>query len=699
MNKKQIMMWALCLSLFLIPLQAASAAAAVPGDGRLTYETMFTGSDSSLTGTSSQQQQYFTVMDYWNVQDLKVNLHFQVSQITEDQISSVTLSLNGSPFYSFRPSLQSNGEQSVTIPAPKSFLKQGVNTLSIQGYLRTAAENNQVCYVDNTPDNWLHLFNTSSVAVAYMPKALDGGISDFSERFSGMDYVKRGQSLLSVPDHASGSELEAATYALSGFAKANTLADQTLPLLPYTEEAVRDRGLVVLLALADRVPGGLKQQLDASVDLEEHALIQLLDKDSRPTLVVTSKDESLLIKAGRLLANRQLVSQISSDKKVIDDATDVSSPALAISSNVTFTETGDKLTGPNHQEQTYFITLPSNRSIADSGKISLDFRYAENLDFGRSLVTVSINDTPIGSKRLTKELANGDILNLAIPQSLNISGNFSVTVAFDLEMNNAICTPNTGEMPWAYISKETAMQLNTKDRTDLLFNNYPYPFLRDEIYNHVAVVLPQKMDNYTYRSLANIFNLLGQYAGGNTGDVHYYTDAVSAENLKNNNIIAIGSYKDNKVIRDNNDKLYFRYSKDGSTILSNEKISIDEQYGAEIGTLQLLESPYENGRGFMAVTGVSTEDMYLVSKLIASDKDKWKVYGDGVTADKDGNVSAYRFKTITGASKDSVISQITERSEVLGFVVAVVLAVTLVLVSLLLLFRKHMKKRGDKRET
>ncbi|WP_036706147.1 cellulose biosynthesis cyclic di-GMP-binding regulatory protein BcsB, partial [Paenibacillus graminis] len=153
MNKKQIMMWALCLSLFLIPLQAASAAAAVPGDGRKTYETTFTGSDSSLTGTSSQQQ-YFTVMDYWNVQDLQVNLHFQISQITEDQISSVTLSLNGSPFYSFRPSLQNNGEQSVTIPAPKGFLKQGVNTLSIQGYLRTAGENNQVCYVDNTPDNW-----------------------------------------------------------------------------------------------------------------------------------------------------------------------------------------------------------------------------------------------------------------------------------------------------------------------------------------------------------------------------------------------------------------------------------------------------------------------------------------------------------------------------------------------------------------
>lgn len=314
-------------------------------------------------------------------------------------------------------------------------------------------------------------------------------------------------------------------------------------------------------------------------------------------------------------------------------------------------------------------------------------------------MTVSINNTPVGSKKLTKELANGDVLTLDVPQSLNISGNFSVTVAFDLEMANAICTPNTEQMPWAYISKESMMRLNTKDRTELLLSNYPYPFLRDGIFNRVAVVLPQEMDDYAYQSLGNIFNMLGQYAGGNTGDVHYYSDDVASDNLKDNNIIAIGTYKNNKVIRDNNDKLFFKYNKDGSTLLSNEKIAIEEQYGAGIGTLQLLDSPYESGRGLLAVTAVSSESYYLVSKLIASEKDRWKVYGDGVVADKDGQVNAYRFKTLSGAAKESTVAQIIERSDVLGFVVAAVLMITLVIVSLLLLLRKHMKKRGDKRET
>ncbi|WP_339318400.1 cellulose biosynthesis cyclic di-GMP-binding regulatory protein BcsB [Paenibacillus sp. FSL R10-2734] len=697
MMKKQILILLTCLSLFLIQMNVA-AAGALPEDNRLTYTTSFTGSDNTLKGKSAQQQ-YFEVMDYWNVDELRIKLDFQISQITEEQISSVTLTLNGSPFYTFRPSLKDNGKQQLILQAPKGFLKKGTNTLGIQGYLQSNNTDDQACSVNYDFDNWLHLFNTSSINVMYTPKALTGGISDFSERFSGIDTLTKKKSILTVPNNSTGAELEAATYALSGYAKGNSLDNKTIPMLPYRSDTVKGKEAVVLVGMYDRLPSELKSQLSSSEDLGTHALLQLVNKDTVPLLVVTSKDESLLIKAGRFMANEELMGQVTSDLKVVDDATEVSAPPLSISSNITFTETGDKLTGAHHQEQTYFVTLPSNRSIADSGKISLDFRYAQNLDFNRSLVTVSINNTPIGSKKLTKELANGDNLNLPVPQNLNISGNFSVTVAFDLELVGANCIIDREQMPWAYISKDSIMRLNTKDRTDLLFNNYPYPFIRDGIYNQVAVVLPEKMDDYAYLSLSNVFNLLGKYASGNVGNIQFYTDSVSADHLKNNNVIAIGAYKNNKIIRDHNDKLYFQYNGNGTAIRSNEKMSIEEQYGAQIGTLQLIDSPFSAGRGLLAVTGVGSEEYFLASKLVATEQSKWKVYGDGVITDKDGNVSAYRFKTITGAKEDSVVKKITERTDVLSFVIAIVLVLTLVILSLILLLRKHMKKRGDKRET
>jgi hypothetical protein len=696
MIRKQLVILLTCLSLFIIQMNVASAEV-LPQDSRLTYTTSFTGTDTSLLGSSTQQQ-YFEIMDYWNVDELKIKLNFQISQITEEQISSVTLTLNGSPFYSFRPSLKDNGEQQLTLQAPKGFLKKGTNTLGIQGYLQTSRTDDLVCSVDNELDSWLHLFNTSSINVIYSPKPLSGGIRDFSDRFSGIDTVTKNKSILTVPDKSTGAELESATYALSGFVKGNTLDDKTIPLLPYRPDTVKNKEAVVLVAMYDRVPSVLKAQLSSSEDLGKKALIQLVNKETQPTLVVTSKDENLLIKAGRLIANSQLMGQITSDLKVVGDATEVAAPPLSISSNIAFTETGDKLIGANHQEQTYFVSLPSNRSIADSGKISLDFRYAQNLDFERSLVTVSINNTPIGSKKLTKELANGDTLTLPVPQSLNISGNFSVTLAFDLELKGSGCIVDRQQMPWAYISKDSVMRLNTKDRTDLLFNNYPYPFIRDGIYNRVAIVLPEQMDDYAYLSLSNMFNLLGKYTSGNAGNVQFYKDNVSSDHLKSNNIIAIGAYNNNKIIREHNDKLYFQYNGNGTAIRSNEKMSIEEQYGAQIGTLQLIVSPYDAGRGLLAITGVSSEESYLASKLVATERNRWKVFGDGVITDKDGNVSAYRFKTITGAEKDSVPQKIMQRTDVLSFIIVILLVLTLVILSLILLLRKHMKKRGDERE-
>lgn len=694
--KKQLVILLTCLSLFLIQINVA-AAEVQPQSPGLTYTTSFTGTDTALKGSSAKQQ-YFEVMDYWNVDEVKINLHFQISQITEEHNSSVTLTLNGNPFYTFRPSLQDNGEQQITLQAPKQFLQKGTNTLGIQGYLRTAAIDDLSCVVDDTFDSWLRLSNTSSINVMYTPKPLTGGISDFSDRFSGIDTLTKNQSLLTVPDKSAVAELESATYALSGLVKGNTLDNRTIPMLPYRQEVLKNKTAVVVVAMYDRVPNELKSQLSTSEDLNTHALLQLVNKDAQPTLVVTSRDANLLIKAGRFVANEELMNQISSDIKVIDDATEVSSPPLSISSNITFTETGDKLTGARHQERAYFVSLPSNRSIADSGRIRLDFRYAQNLDFERSLVTVSINNTPIGSKKLTKELANGDRLDLPVPQNLNISGNFTVTIAFDLELKGAECILDKDQMPWAYIGKDSVMRLNTKDRTELLFNNYPYPFIRDGIYNQVAVVLPQEMDDYAYLSLSNVFNLLGKYASGNTGSIQFYTDSVAADHLKNNNIIAIGAYKNNKMIREHNDKLYFQYNGSGTAIRSNEKMSIEEHYGAQIGTLQLIESPFESGRGLLAVTGVDSEEYYLASKLIATERDKWKVSGDGVITDKDGNVNAHRFKIISGAAEDSVVAKITERTDVLSFMIVIVLVLTLLILSLILLLRKHMKKRGDKNE-
>ncbi|MCD1257310.1 cellulose biosynthesis cyclic di-GMP-binding regulatory protein BcsB [Paenibacillus athensensis] len=688
---------AVCCALLL--LQAAGGRAAMaedlPAAAPKQVQTNFT--DTSLLGGITYTQQFFQVESYWSVKAVELHLDYKVSQLMQNERSSVTVYINNVPFYSFRPDQAETVEQQLTLAVPVEHVIEGVNTLMVQGHLETTApvvEN--ACLPTDTRDNWLQIAKTSRVNVQYDDVSTQTSIRDFNARFIGLDTVKNGENALAVPAAATPAELEAATYALSGFAKANQVGDKPVPLVPYGNDTLQGKQAVVLIALYENLPDEAKALIPAE-SAANKAVLQLASLGGRTTLLITSSDAGLLVKAGRFAANQGLLGQIDADRKEIDTTTEVDTPPVSVSRNLTLTESGDKLVGDRHRERAFFISLPGNRSIADASKLSIHYRYARNLDFDRSMVTILINDTPIGSKRLSTEMADSDHIDLTIPKTLNISGNFSVKVAFDLELKNANCIENQEQMPWAFIEKDSLLQLNTKDRADLLFNNYPYPLLRDGSYNQVAVVLPAQRDLYLYQTLTNLFNLLGRYAQTNTGEVLYYEDTVNAVKLKGREIIAIGGFKDNAVIRNNNDKLYFSYDDSGQGFVSNEKMSIEANYGRRIGTLQLIDSPYESGFGLLAVTGSSPEFVYLASKLIGSEGTLWKVFGDGAVTDKDGNVQAFRFKKQAEAAPSTNLGDIVERKDVLGFMAAAMLVAVLVLVSLIFLVRKYSRKRRDRR--
>ncbi|GAA3401735.1 cellulose biosynthesis cyclic di-GMP-binding regulatory protein BcsB [Paenibacillus hodogayensis] len=695
MNKRSLVIAMICSLLLLHPLAARAEGTEGGATGPKTYGTSFQG--TSLSGWMPSVEQFFQIENYWQVQTVSLLLDYKASPLTQSERSSVTLLLNGTPFHSFRPAASDAQKQQLAVAVPASLLVKGVNALTIQGHVETAEPNPQLaCLPADTRDNWLQVFDTSRLSVQYANEEMKDSIRDFNRHFIGLDTVEEGANAVAVSAKGDTAELEAATYALSGLAKANSLKSRIIPLVEYGPDQVKGKRAVVLVALYDNLPAEL-QALVGTAELQDKALLKLVRPAGQPTLIVTSRDAGLLVKAGRLAANQELLNQLEANVKVVDASTEVETPAVNVSRNLTLTESGDKLTGSMHREKSYFIALPGNRSLADASKLNLDFRYARNLDMDRSMITVLINKTPIGSKKLSAELADGDHLALPVPKNLNISGNFTITVAFDLELkSNSGCIENQDQMPWAFVGKDSVLQLNTKDRADLLFNNYPYPFLRDGSYNQVGVVLPNKRDAYTYQTITSLFNLLGQYAQTNTGEVRFYEDQVGAAELKERQVIAFGSYRDNKVIRDNNDSLYFRYDPNGEGFLSNEKMSIESGYGKRIGSLQLIESPYGKGNGLLAVTGGAPEYAYLASKLIAMEGTLWKVSGDGVVTDKDGKVQAYRFKKLAEPEAPSILNEVLARKDVVRFTAAAALVLILVLVSLILMIRKHKKttKRG-----
>lgn len=684
--------WTRLLFFVLLFCCAVQAASAEEAEQKIVHSL----STQSMSGYQSMNDQYFELESYWEITKVLLQLQYDASPLVDEQLSSMTLYVNGTPFHSFRPAAENN--QELTVAIPSKLLVEGVNTLSLQGNRTTSTDEQlyNVCTVNDERDNWMTVKDSSTISIHYVSKPSQQHISDGYERFIGIDTSKASSHAVVVSDEQSAAELEAALYSIAGLSKAKSSGDKQIPLLIEGDQEIASKQVVLYISKLAHLPASIKAQL-GDTELADRAIIKHVQLGGQTMLLVASDSDELLVKAGRYAANQELMEQTTLAEKYIDEDTDVLTPPVQVSQFIKLTETGDKLTGPMHQEKEYYIALPANQSIAEASKIRLDLRYAQNLNFDRSLVTVLINNKPIGSKKLSEVMANQDMLELPIPKNLDVNGNFTVKAAFDLEIDHTPCTVTQDQMPWAYIDSTSMLQLNTVDRSDLLFNYYPANFMRGGGFNAIAIVMPEQLTEADYRSVANIFHLLGRYAQTNHGEIHVYQDSVDETALDNKHIIAIGSYQNNALIRKNNEQLYFKFDERGAGFISNEKKSIETEYGKRIGSLQLLPSPYSEGYGMMLVTGAEPQYYELASQAIASESTLWKLYGDSIVVDKDGHLSAYRFKEELQQSGGML--PIFERDDVQSFVLSAMLTIIVAIVALLLLTRKHWRRRRKNDET
>ncbi|MBC2070992.1 cellulose biosynthesis cyclic di-GMP-binding regulatory protein BcsB [Listeria seeligeri] len=654
-----------------------------------TYQTVF-GTDKTAQGKFTTTKQNFTIENYWDVSSAKAKLVYTITQLNEKEISTMTLKINDVAFYSFRPDKTDKGTRQIEVEIPKDKLKKGVNVLSVESFVYTDLPDGR-CTIDDTPANWLQFDKTSAVNVTYSDKAFKQTIADFGERFTGIDTVKSQQGAVAVLENAGDTELGAALEGLSGFSSANTLEDKNIPFGKYEEAKTRNgKNYIALFSNYDHLPAAIKSQIKADKKLETQALFQVVTAGNTNTLVVTSKSNAALKKAGKLIANQNYLSQLGTNSKWLTTDEKIDTPANNVDKNTKLTTSGDKLKGIGHVTQDYFISMPANRSASTGTEVSLDFRYAQNLDFEHSLVTILVNGKPIGSQKLSAKKANGDKVTFQIPSDLNVKGDFSVTVAFDLVLTNNYCGfISDSEIPWAYITPESTINLNTTEETDLLFEQYPYPFVADGDFNNAMVVVPDKLTTEDTDSLANIFNLLGRFHDGNRGSL----TAVHAKNWdkakKDANVIAVGTMNNNPVIKNANDDLYFQYDKTGSYFLSNEKISIEKNYGKGLGSVQLIKS---EGMQILAVTGPGTTQTELGSELIASKANLAEIYGDGAIVDNDNTIHSYRFKKAADTQDESFGTKISNNKEVTVFGAFALLTVILLGVAVLLILRKYRRK-------
>ena len=194
-----------------IDRQDADAAEPVSAASQSPYTAEFAlGSTRTLHGIFSNVQHYFRIPDYCVPESLTLRCSYECSELILKRISSLTFSLNGTPFYS----CPLDGANVLSLVVPISLIKDGYNLLEIDSYVRLTDDEN--CVDDYAGANWINLDGSTSLTLGYRMSEDAGLLRQYPYPLLSLMDPTGENGAVAISDEAANAELEAALIALGG---------------------------------------------------------------------------------------------------------------------------------------------------------------------------------------------------------------------------------------------------------------------------------------------------------------------------------------------------------------------------------------------------------------------------------------------------------------------------------------------------
>ena len=684
--------------------EASQQAVTVRPEVSASHHKDFTyGADVVLSGLFQTHVFYFYAEDYWDAQYAYAEIQLDVSQLISDVPASLTFTMNDTPVVSYLLDYQRGRSQTFYVQLPMRLLRDGYNTLGITGYARILDD--EGCLDEFTDANWVAIRKESYIQVGYELRDHGRRISYFPYPFiTSVDETGSGTYVV-VPEAMSGKELEAALSLRAALSR-KTDGEDLIHLIAEGDMPGAADGLI-FVAEYDHLPPACKAMVDASAahDLSAGGLVLFEERDGTPLLLVTSRDPDCLMEAVALLMDEERAGQETGSaafarKGGIALKRASSAENMAASGRYTLAMLagrGVELIGPFHQEAVIYLPYSGGFVLSEASKVALNFRYSKNLDFSRAMVTVYWGDVPVASKKLTAENADGDELSFTMPYDVIGTHADSIRISFELELPELFCTPRMDEMPWAYVADDSVFYLPVGENTEYQFQLRPYPFERGSAFNDLVVVIPEALDGVQLQGLGQLITLYGVSLDP-YGEITVVRDAELTDEMKRHHLIVWGTWRDNILVRELNDRLAFSFNEDGSAYLSNGKLLLSERYASQMVTLQLLGSPYEAGRAVLVCSTASRENFQTLSGFLAEEENLWALSGDTALIDSELSLRTYDMQEKGSRQKTPVLKQMLEenRSSTIFSLIALSVMLLLLLTIVLIFTRTYWSQRKKK---
>lgn len=667
------------------------------------YKDFEYSEDIVLSGIFQTNTYYFQIPDYWDSTYVYARMEVELSQMIQDVPASLTFMVNNVPVASYKMDYQNGKTQILYVEIPVDMVKEGYNSFDVTGYVRIYDE--EGCIDDFSGANWISIHKDSFIQVGYSLKDHNQMISYYPYPFISTIDDSGSSAYVAVSDSKDKKELEAALMIRADLG-AETDMEDDISLVSYSS-LPREEGNKIVISLLDNLDGELKQAVQDGLDgrdLKTQAVIKFMtDKNGSPLLVITSENGDCLVEAAAMLLDEARVSQEKVSQTFVKEGSAQIIKESSAQSDMTagrytldaLAEGGLNFIGPFHQTADIYLPFSGGYVLSDSGKVVLKFRYSENLDFRRSLITVYWGDIPVASKKLSRENASGDELSFTMPEDVIGTYAGKISVAFDLELPELFCTPRMDQMPWAYVTGDSVFYLPVGIESNYSFSTRPYPFEISSMFNDLLVVVPDEMSEEELDILGHIISLYGESITpyGEIGVER--AGELSSDDDKAHNIITIGNYNNNSFIQELNEHLYFKYNEDGTMFQSNGQLVLSEEYAKKIASLQLLYSPYADNKAILVAGALDDATLAYIRSFIREDKNVWKLEKDTVLIDDELEIKTFEMAAARKNQKQPVLKTIleTNRDSVIFAIVATSVMLLLLLAVILIFIRIYWRQR------
>lgn len=688
---RQIIIYIIILMVLinLSPLKAEAAE-----NSRISSQLF--SSDHSLTGINNTFYEYFSTGN-WKIDGLQLKLVLSTTQLLSRYDAEFTVSVNNEPVYSEALKATESGRYTIDIDCPAScVIPDSTNSVSFNVYLRTSSED--ACGDDQSGSNWINFYKESSMNITYSSLNKCDTVSSVYDQISSIDALENNESAILV--NGTSDEILSSAARSTGALCQNAVIDGTnLKMLFYDKKLLAKYKSVLVFSVFSELPSELRAEFSESdiSKAEEGAIAKVINYEDCHILLITgSKDESIR-SAGFMLSNSTYMKQLTGTSAKIKSTSIYTTELPEFNEYIYLSDNGTYVKGYYHNSTDFYIDWSSNRQLAESSELSMTIRYSDNIDYDRSLVTVYINSTPIGSKRLTEDEADNCAVNFDIPADVAIDGKFTVSVAFDLEpAEEDWCHTDSENAPWAFIAPDSMLKLTTKDRTDLSYKSYPAPFIRDGIYNNLMIVLPEAPGEADIKALGMISGTLGKFINGNNGTLNVTTRS-NTDAMTNYNVIFIGNGQKNQFLAEYSNLLSIGYNPLNSTFVSNKTCTLSPEYGSLIGVCQLLKSPFsaeDQQHAVMVVTGADNNALLRAAEFVGNYDKLYLLTGDTFIADDD-NAYCYTFIDQKDQNLNTNLDT-TQKQNVINIILVTALVLILCGIALSLLIYKYRRNGGSK---